>query len=152
MIFFGEKDISPETQAGLEEARALWLQPEACAARLEALWAKTGSCAVGFARYKYYASQGWLDKAYVAAQQALASTQRQAGIEGPWQAQRQDGFPWEDPAHPAHFYLFTLKALAYLCVRSGQRQEACNLLQKLQELDPRDTVGHEVVRAILAGS
>lgn len=44
-----------------------------------------------------------------------------------------------------HFYLFTLKALAFIRLRLGRREESLALLGKLRELDPGDSVGSSVI-------
>jgi hypothetical protein len=47
---------------------------------------------------------------------------------------------------PQHFYLFTLKALAFIRLRLGRPGESLALLNKLSELDPGDSVGSSVIR------
>lgn len=48
------------------------------------------------------------------------------------------------------FYLFTLKGLAYLNLRLGDLEQGRVAIQKLQELDPKDVVGHGVLAVVLA--
>ena len=38
---------------------------------------------------------------------------------------------------PAHFYLFTLKALTFITLRRGRVDEALTMLAKLRELVPQ---------------
>ena len=46
---------------------------------------------------------------------------------------------------PALFYLYTLKALAFIKLRRQQAQEAESILALLRELDPEDRCGASVV-------
>ena len=47
------------------------------------------------------------------------------------------------------FYLFTLKACAYLSMRLGDLAEGRAMVTKLLELDPRDKIGAKVLLGIL---
>ena len=69
----------------------------------------------------------------------------------PWQSLQADSADWSDYASPAHFYLFTLKALAFIRLRYGDSDEALRILNKMAELDPRDSVGASVIRTIAEG-
>ena len=60
--------------------------------------------------------------------------------------------PWADVTHPAHFYLFSLKALAFIRLRLKRADESKQLLDKLAELDPQDQVGGSVIRELLQRS
>lgn len=59
------------------------------------------------------------------------------------------------PDHPAvhiglyRFYLFTLKACAYLHLRLGDLTAGEAMLAKLIELDPADRLGGSVLRRVL---
>ena len=59
---------------------------------------------------------------------------------------------WADVQGAAHFYLFTLKALAYLRLRRGDLAEAGAVLDTLARLDPDDGVGAAVTRSLLQGA
>lgn len=48
------------------------------------------------------------------------------------------------------FFLFTLKGLAYLNLRLGDLEQGRVAIRKLQELDPKDVVGHSVLAVVLA--
>lgn len=52
---------------------------------------------------------------------------------------------------PAHFYLFTLKALSFILLRRNQLDECREVLEKFGELDPHDLVGASVIRAYADG-
>ncbi len=104
-----------------------------------------------FALYKFYFNGVEFDKAANAALSALAEAARQSALDSDWtrldrqaileSAGRGDG-------RPAHFYCFTLKALAFIRLRQGRTAEARLILTKLAELDPEDTVGGSVIRSL----
>ena len=49
---------------------------------------------------------------------------------------------------PARFWLFTLKALAFIRLRRGDRAEAQALLEKAAQLDPADNMGASVIASL----
>jgi cytosine/adenosine deaminase-related metal-dependent hydrolase len=50
------------------------------------------------------------------------------------------------------FYLFTLKAYAYLQMRLGRLEEGREAVHKLLELDPSDKIGAKVLLDVLAAA
>jgi hypothetical protein len=83
-----------------------------------------------------------------AARLGLAEAARQAGLPADWRrwhrCKRLRG-------HRAQrFWLFTLKALAFIAVRSGRPDEARALLDQIARLDPQASVGGEVIASLLA--
>jgi hypothetical protein len=53
---------------------------------------------------------------------------------------------------PARFWLFTLKALAFIRMRSDRLEEARELLDWIGRCDPSHSVGSEVTAALLAAA
>jgi hypothetical protein len=53
---------------------------------------------------------------------------------------------------PARFWLFTLKALAFIRMRSGRLHEARELIEWIGRCDPSHGVGSDVTAALLAGA
>ena len=53
---------------------------------------------------------------------------------------------------PAHFYLFSLKALSFILLRQGRIAECRMILDKIEELDPGDLIGASVIRAYAEGA
>ncbi len=105
------------------------------------------SLAVYYLLYKHYATQRNLVEAERAARAGLAEAARQAGLDADWKRvlPRQAAF---DRPGPARFWLFTLKALAFLRLRAGGGHEARAMLARLRVLDPGDSVGGDVVAAL----
>jgi len=52
---------------------------------------------------------------------------------------------------PARFWLFTLKALAFIRLRLKDVESAKLYLSKVQELDPQGGTGASVIEALIKG-
>lgn len=105
---------------------------------------------VYFALYKFYFYKGMLPQAEEAALHALDIAARQGSFASDWARLDAHSADWQRVDAPQHFYLFTLKALAFIRLRMGQSESSHALLAKLQELDPLDTVGGSVIRDLAA--
>lgn len=104
---------------------------------------------VYFALYKFYANSNKLDRAERAARLALAEASRQAGLYTDWERLSQDPRRGNLYASEAGlFYLFSLKALAFIKLRRQHWQEAGSILGHLAMLDPEDRSGGSVVRGL----
>lgn len=103
---------------------------------------------VYFALYKFYFYKSRLADAERVALAALYAAASQAGIPADWRQLTPQSTDWADTRGPQHFYLFSLKALAFIRLRRGRADEARALLAKLAELDPRDTVGGSVIGSL----
>lgn len=107
---------------------------------------------VYFALYKFYFYQSRLQEAEAITLQALLASARQADIPEDWQQLSAHTIDWSDIRAPQHFYLFSLKALAFIRLRRGEADQANALLRKIEELDPRDSVGASVIRTLAAAA
>ncbi|HEY0462842.1 MAG TPA: hypothetical protein VGC79_01480, partial [Polyangiaceae bacterium] len=103
---------------------------------------------VYFCLYKILAYQGDLTGALMAATAGLAEATRQAELGSDIQAW---AGPIEASAGPLRFALYTLKALAFIHLKRGAREEASRLLDQLRRLDPQGHVGWPVVAELMAG-
>ena len=99
-----------------------------------------------FSLYKFYFYKRMLPDAEEVALLALETAARQGGFDADWTQLDANSADWKRVDAPQHFYLFTLKALAFMRLRLGRSDESHALLAKLQELDPLDTVGASVIR------
>ena len=104
-----------------------------------------------FAMYKLLFRQSRLAEAEEIARTALASGARLGGFPPNWQHLTPDMADWSLIHSPAHFYLFTLKALSFILLRRKQLDECREVLEKIGELDPHDLVGASVIRAYADG-
>lgn len=99
-----------------------------------------------FSLYKFYFYKRMLPDAEEIALLALETAARQGGFNADWTQLDANSVDWKRVDAPQHFYLFTLKALAFMRLRLERPQESMALLAKLQELDPQDSVGASVIR------
>lgn len=105
---------------------------------------------VYFALYKFYFYKRMLPQAEEVALRALDIAACQGGFSPDWTRLDAGSADWCRVDAPQHFYLFTLKALAFIRLRLGQSEDSHAILAKLQELDPLDTVGGSVIRDLAA--
>jgi len=115
------------------------------------LWTARASApdclAIYYLLYKLYATQRNLVEAERAARAGLAEAARQAGLDADWKKVNSYCADFSQPG-AARFWLFTLKALAFLRVRAGGTHEARDILAKLRELDPQDSLGASAIGAM----
>jgi hypothetical protein len=101
--------------------------------------------------YKLHAGLGELEDALQAARKGLEAAAQAAALAPDWRAVQRGDADFDQPG-PARFWLFTLKALAFIELRRGQRQAAQALVAQLRQLDPADTLGASVIEALLRES
>ena len=101
---------------------------------------------VYFALYKFYFYKARLEDAEHAALAGLKTAAQQGGFSADWINLSSASAKWESTDGAQHFFLFTLKALAFIRLRLGRREESLTILDKLKELDPKDSVGSSVIR------
>jgi tetratricopeptide (TPR) repeat protein len=106
---------------------------------------------VYFSLYKFYFYKGRLAEAEQAARSALATAAAQGGFPDAYEVLTPDTTDWTRHDSPQHFYLFSLKALAFIRLRQGDSEGCERLLRKLRELDSADTVGGSVIGSLAAG-
>lgn len=109
-----------------------------------------GHAAVLIGLYRFYFYKGRLTEALEVARICLDKASRDNGLDGDWWlVERADAdFAQWDAVLP-RFYLFTLKAYAYLNMRLGNETEARLVLLKLLDLDPTDKIGARVLLGVL---
>lgn len=99
--------------------------------------------------YRFYFYKGRLRDAIEIACVCLAKAARDNGLAIDWRHVRRGdaNFGSFDASLP-RFYLFTLKAYAYLQMRLGNLAEGHAAIQKLLELDPSDKLNASVLLAV----
>lgn len=107
--------------------------------------------AVYYLLYKCHAGLREFALAEKAARTGLAEAARQAGLPEDWRLV-QPGMSDFGGTGPQRFWLFTLKALAFISVRSGRPEEAQALLDQIRRLDPQASVGGEVIASLLTAA
>ena len=147
-LFGGE--ASPVITQLLQEAAAAYQQTSRAEAILWSAQAIDPACLpVYFALYKFYFYKFRLADAEKAALMGLKTAAHQGGFSAEWSHLSPSTANWNSTEGVQHFYLFTLKALAFICLRLGKCEESLALLNKLKELDPKDTVGSSVIRDLI---
>jgi len=147
-LFGGE--VSPAVQRLIDQARSATAD-EAQAALWTAVGCAPEQLPVYYLLYKLHASQGQLDLALQAAQKGLAAAAQAAGLALDW-AEVRPGDADFSANGPARFWLFTLKALAFIHVRRGEREPAARALAHLRQLDPQDLLGAGTIERMLQAS
>jgi hypothetical protein len=105
---------------------------------------------VYFALYKFYFYRGRLLEAERATLDGLTEAAAQGGFTDDWKQLHAGSADWTQATGPVRFYLFSLKALAFIRLRNVRTSEATAILAKLAELDPGDQVGGSVIRSLAA--
>jgi hypothetical protein len=105
-----------------------------------------------FALYKFYFFQKKLIDAERIVLAALAESARQGGFPNDCRQLVHDKQKWNLYQNKgALFYLYTLKALAFIKLRLGFPEDALLILSHLQQLDPEDFSGASVIMALASG-
>ena len=137
----------PEIDKKLREAAACYDDTEKAE---ELLWTalRVDPNCLGsyFSLYKFYFYKRMLKEAEGVALLGLGTAARMGGFTSDWTQLDANTADWRRVDAPQHFFLFTLKALAFIRLRLGYAEESHALLAKLQELDPHDSVGASVIR------
>ncbi len=129
-----------------EEAGALLWSAQALAPQ---------SLGIYYAIYKHHARRREFEDAERAARRGLQEAARQAGLPADWRTATRANLPPGIDFHAdgvARFWLFTLKALAFIALRSGRPDDARALLAQIATLAPDAKIGHEVIATMLAST
>jgi len=108
---------------------------------------------VYYALYKHHAGRREFDQAEGAAQRGLQEAARLCGLQADWRQVASATLPagLDFGANgPARFWLFTLKALAFIALRRQRPAEARELLARITALHPHSGIGDDVVATMLA--
>jgi len=99
--------------------------------------------------YRYYFYKGRLDEALTVADECLLIVAKELGLPANWRAvePKHADFRSDEAAH--RFYLFCLKAYAYLLLRLNRLIEGRMAVDKLLRLDPVNKVGGQVLLDVL---
>lgn len=145
-------DLPPRVAGYLTAAASSgdWREAESLLLRAQA--ADPDCLHVYYTLYKLYFNRNRLVDADRAACLALDAAARLAHIPSDWRSLDSASCDWSRVDAPQHFYLFSLKALAFIRLRQKLPEQAQELLAKLHEIDPQDSVGACVIEAYAAGA
>jgi len=148
--FFG--GALPEAARGLLHRAALAPRSDVGALLWTAQALAPQALSVYHALYKHHAGRREFEAAERAAQRGLREAAHQAGLADDWRQVTPETLPAAvdfSRAGPARFWLFTLKALAFIALRSQRPQDARQLLARIAALDPQAHIGGEVIATLL---
>jgi len=144
-------DVPPQVKHLVEEAR-LAETPERALALLWTAQVCAPECpSLYYLLYKFHARHADFDQAEQAALKGLEVAAEQAHLPDDWRTVSADMADFQSPG-PARFWLFTLKALAFIRMRQKDPESARFYLSKVQGLDPQGGTGAGVIDALLKGS
>jgi hypothetical protein len=134
----------------LQQGVVAYRRDRAAAERLfrRALASAPDQLAVYLCLYKIHAYQGDLDEALAVAEAGLREAARQAGWDEDFA--RWPGVPVA-AGGAARFALYTLKAVAFIHLKRGDRVRARHALTTLAGLDPQGLVGWRVIADLAKG-
>jgi hypothetical protein len=101
-----------------------------------------------FALYKFYFYQGLLHEAEVEVLAALQEAAKQGNFTHDYQRLAMQPGVDMYASEVTLFYLYSLKALAFIKLRLEQENEATDILFLMQKLDPEDRVGASVIQSL----
>ncbi len=99
--------------------------------------------------YRFYFYRNRLAEALATGTDCLARAARYNGLSIDWRQVERTQADFASYSALPRFYLFTLKACAYLHMRLGEFDVGAAQLAKLRELDPADHIGGSVPRGVL---
>lgn len=146
--FFGGEVPDPVREL-LHQAAASTASDERAALLWTAHALAPACLAIYYALYKHHAGRREFELAERAAWRGLDEAARQGGIGADWRTV--EPAPHLDFSRdgPQRFWLFTLKALSFIHLRSQRPEVAGDLLAKLHQLDPGAQTGSEVTASLL---
>ncbi len=105
-----------------------------------------------YALYKHHAGRREFALAERAAWRGLREAARQCGLGEDWRSAAPPPQLDFQQQGPQRFWLFTLKALAFIHLRSDRPEEARELLARIDALDPQARIGTDVTELLLAAA
>jgi len=144
------QDLPPGAEWHLREAARAYRDgaiAEAHLLKAQALAPTPAAVLIGLYRFYFYKNR--LPEALEVAGLCLAKAARDNALAIDWrEVQRRDADFCDFGAVLPRFYLFALKAHAYLSMRLGDLAEGRAAAMKLLELDPSDKVGAKVLLGV----
>lgn len=148
-LFGGE--VPPQVKHLVEEARKA-TTPERALALLWTAQVCAPECpSLYYLLYKLHAQGADFEQAELAALKGLDVAAEQAHLPDDWRAVTGEMADFMAPG-PARFWLFTLKALAFIRLRRQDLVSAQLYLDKVLQLDPLGGTGALVIEALIKGA
>jgi phage tail protein X len=144
-------DVPESVKPLLDQARSAESPEQVLALLLTAQISAPDSPSLYYLLYKFYARQADFKQAELIALKGLAVAAKQANLPDDWRTVTPDMADFTSPG-PARFWLFTLKALAFIRLRQNDPTSAAAYLSKVKQLDPEGGTGAGVVESLIKGS
>lgn len=145
-------EIPDEVDFIIQEAIQVYHDTERAERTLWHAYEMAPECLVTYiALYKFYCTKKQMDQAEQVVLIGLDEAAHQGGFIPDWRKLTADSTDWRGIASPQRFFLYTLKALAFIRLRLGKLDNARAILAKLAELDPDDLVGSSVIADLALG-
>jgi hypothetical protein len=141
-------DVPPQVKSLVEQARTAETPERALALLWTAQVCAPNCPSLYYLLYKFHATHADFEQAEMAALKGLEVAADQAHLPDDWRIVTADMGDFMSPG-PARFWLFTLKALAFIRLRKLDTASARAYLGKVQELDPQGGSGSGVIEALL---
>lgn len=131
-------------------AAAAWHEFDVAEAHLKRVMdLAPGHPAAYIALYRFYFYKNRLAQAYAVGWDCLEQAAHDNGLPVDWRQVKAGDADFSSLSILPRFYLFTLKACAYLSMRLGDLETGSTLIDKLTELDPKNQLGGKVLREVL---
>lgn len=144
-------DVPPQVKALVDQVRTAETPERALALLWTAQVCAPDCPSLYYLLYKFYATQADFEHAEEAALKGLDVATEQAHLPDDWRTVTPQMADFMSPG-PARFWLFTLKALAFIRLRMKDLDSARIYLDKVHELDPQGGSGAGVIEALIKGS
>lgn len=145
-------DTPAELQSILSEAVVLYEDTERAEAALwRAFDLAPDRSEVYVALYKFYFYKNRIEEAEKVVHMALNKAAIQGGFWADWNDLTPASAQWSPAGPSERFFLYSLKALAFISLRQERSELAGEILAKLLELDPDDQVGASVINDLHQG-
>jgi tetratricopeptide (TPR) repeat protein len=144
-------DVPPQVKHLVDQARDAETPERALALLWTAQVCAPDCPSLYYLLYKFHARHADFDQAEQAALKGLEVAADQALLPEDWRQVTADMADFSKPG-AARFWLFTLKALAFIRLRLKDHASARLYLDKVQELDPDGGAGASVIEALIQGS
>lgn len=144
-------DVPALVKPLLDQARTAESPEQVLALLLTAQISAPDSASLYYLLYKFYARQANFEQAERVALKGLAVAAKQAQLPEDWRTVTPDMADFTAPG-PARFWVFTLKALAFIRLRQNDPTSATAYLDMVKRLDPEGGTGAGVVESLIKGS
>jgi len=142
-------DVPPGARSFMQQAIDQYENTEqAESLLLKALQLAPEELEIYIAIYKFYFYKKHFNSAEHFANLTLNVAAKQSGIDSEWVKLTTSSCDWLNPSNAQRVFLYTMKAIGFIYLRTKRLQQGENILSKLLALDINDLVGGSVVMSL----